>query len=243
MTAIVNTLINGEWWLKLPEHRADRAQWKLENGGWEKERLSHMHDNIEPGMVVFDVGAEEGDLPALWATWGAEVVLFEPNPLVFPNMRFIWDANGLPKPLGVFAGFACNKTNLRPPEMEPIFAAPDRDGWPACAFGPVIGDHGFRNCWERPHDTPQTRIDDWCQRNNVFPDLITMDVEGAELEVLRGAEQTLRTHRPLVYVSIHPQFIEDAWPYGADTLHRFMHDVGYTGEHIATDHEQHWIFR
>jgi len=242
MTEIVTTLINGRWELKLPEHRAVRPQWKIENGGWETERLAAMHDAIEPGMVVFDVGAEEGDFPALFATWGGRVALFEPNPLVWPNIRFIWEANELEPPEGYFVGFACNKDNLTPNELEPIFAESAHDGWPACAFGPVIGDHGFRNVSERFHDTPQIKLDTYGFNMDIAPDVITMDVEGAELEVLKGAESILRHNRPIVFVSIHPEFIKAMHGYADAEIHAFMDGVGYIGEHLATDHEEHWRF-
>lgn len=239
---MIPTRINGRWELLLPEHRAVRPQWDIANGGWERERLDAMYSVIKPGDVVFDIGSEEGDFPALFASWGANVVMFEPNPLVFPNIRAIWEANNLPRPLGVFAGFACNQTNLQPYELEPIFQQTDRDGWPACAYGAVIGDHGFRNVSERFHDTPQIRIDDYCPLAGVYPAVLTLDVEGAELEVLKGAEQALRVTRPTVFVSIHPDFIRDMYGNNDADVHAFMTDCGYKGEHLATDHEQHWKY-
>lgn len=242
MVDMIPTLINGEWTLLLPEHRAARPQWKIEHGGWERERLAAMHDRIKPGMVVFDCGAEEGDFPALYASWGAQVVLFEPNPYVVPNIKAIWDANQLPAPRGFFAGFAAASTNLTPPNMEPVFREPDRGGWPACAYGPVIGDHGFRNVCERPHDTPQIAIDDYCTSYAVYPDVLTMDVEGAELVVLTGARWVLEACRPLVFISVHPAFMWDMYGHTPDELHGLMDDLGYVGTHLATDHEEHWMF-
>lgn len=246
MTEAIPTFINGRWMLNLPKHRADRPHWLIENGGWETERLAAMHDRItdmpDP-VIVFDIGAEEGDFSALFTSWGAQVVVFEPNPLVFPNIRFIWEANDLPAPLGYFAGFACNHTNLQPEQVEEIFNQPDRDGWPACAFGPVIGDHGFRNVFERFHDTPQIKLDDYAYLTGFVPDLLTIDVEGSELEVLRGAENILTERHPDVFVSIHPEFITNAYPYSDATLHEFMANLGYTGSHLATDHEEHWWFQ
>ena len=39
------------------------------------------------------------------------------------------------------------------------------------------------------------------------PDLVKIDVEGYELHVAQGLEETLRRHRPLVLVEIHPIFM------------------------------------
>lgn len=235
---MIPTLINGRWSLLLPEHRAVRPEWPV----WEKERLGSMYENIKPGDIVFDIGSEEGDFPALFATWGAQIVWFEPNPYVIPNMRVIWEANQLPMPRGYFVGFATNHTDEHPFAEEEIISQPERDGWPACAYGEVIGNHGFRNVIERYHDTPQIKIDDYCKKHDIWPDLVTMDVEGAEFEVLKGAEEVLRTRKPLVYVSIHPTFIAQDYPYTDAAIHEFMSALGYIGEHLITDHEQHFRF-
>lgn len=232
------TFINKRWPIQLPEHRAVRPEWP----DWEKERLDSMHKNIKKGDVVFDIGAEEGDLPALFALWGAEVVPFEPNPYVWPNIRFIWEANKLQPPRAYFAGFAANQTILHPKDVEPIFEKPEKDGWPACAYGAIIGDHGFRNETERYHDTPSIKLDDFCQQRNLYPDLITMDVEGAEFEVIKGAEWIIKNHRPLVYISIHPEFMKHMYPYDAEALHGFFKEAGYDSKHLITDHEEHWVF-
>lgn len=65
--------------------------------------------------------------------------------------------------------------------------------------------------------------------------LVKIDVEGHEMEVLKGAVDTLRGARPVLLLSAHPQF-------GADLgeLRAFLDSVGYSAEHFDTDHEQHW---
>lgn len=236
---MIPTLINEKWSILLPEDQAVRPFWPY----WEKERLASMYENIKTGDIVFDVGAAWGDFPALFAMWGANTVLFEPNPLVWPNIRVTWEVNQLPMPKGYFVGFASNHTDEHPFAEEEIIGQPERDGWPECAYGEVIGNHGFRNVIERYHDTPQIKIDDYCRQHNIYPDLITMDVEGAEFEVLKGAEDVLRTRRPLVYVSIHPTSLAHDYPYTDAAIHEFMNALGYVGEHLATDHEEHWLFR
>lgn len=233
----VEVLISERWRILLPPHRA-RLDWNT----WEKARLISMHENIGAGDIVYDIGSEEGDMSGLYAKWGAIVIPFEPNPHVWPNPRFVWEANNLERPPAYFVGFAANKTILRPPEIEPIFLLPRKNGWPGCAYGEVIGDHGFRNETERSHDTPSIKIDDFRVMSGLPPDVITMDVEGAELEVLRGAEAVLRSSKPLVYVSIHPDFMMDKYGYGKQQLLDFMESYGYSGNLMENIHEEHWLF-
>lgn len=108
MVEMVPVKINGKWDILLPKHRAERPEWFTAEG-WERARLDAMSERIGPGDVVYYVGAEEGEMAALCQMWGAEVVLFEPNPAAWPNIRSIFMANGLSDCLS-FEGFASNKT-------------------------------------------------------------------------------------------------------------------------------------
>lgn len=234
---MIPTAINRRWTLLLPEHRAARGEvWDT----WERERIGHMAANIHPGDCVFDIGAEEGDMPALWASWvgpGGGVVLVEPNPKVIPNIRAIWEANGLPMPLGIFTGFAGPEDDLRRPRWPEAFTS---GHWPACADGPVIGNHGFANLCERP-DIPRVRLDTLAAWTDE-PDVITIDVEGAELEVLRGATRLLTDVHPLVYVSVHPVFMLEMYHQTAGELDAHMERFGYRRRELAVDHEAHWLY-
>ena len=65
--------------------------------------------------------------------------------------------------------------------------------------------------------------------------LVKIDVEGNEMGVLFGAKLALSRIRPTLLVSVHPQF-------GVDVVEvrRHLESAGYSCEHFATDHEEHW---
>lgn len=274
MVPMVQTEINGRWSLLLPEHRAARPEWQT---GWERERLDSMHEHLtrlrdswvnDPDRsdlaryrpVIIDVGVEEGDLTALYSQWGCDVVMVEPNPRVWPNVRAIWNANNLRQPLSGWVGFAGDRDDsllaqhVREWLIEHVQVpepGDDDDGWPACAYGPVIGDHAFLHLAQHAHMVPQVTLDTLVADGDVNGgplriDAITMDVEGSELRVLRGATRILQRDRPLVWVSVHTddQWMAENYPQDtADVVCGYMAGFGYTAQRLAVDHEEHWFFR
>lgn len=227
------TLIASRWSLLLPEHRAVRPEWPH----WEKERLDAMHKAIRPTDTVAYIGVEEGDLAALVSTWCARIHLFEPNDRVWPNVRAIWEANSLRPPAGCWSGFAGATTAI------PGAAWPDlTNQWPPSAYGPLIGDHGFCQLVERP-DLASITLDDYADATSDPPDVLTMDVEGSELQVLRGAERVLREKRPVVFASVHPESMFAYYGAYQNELNFFMAALGYVGDFLAHDHEAHWVFQ
>lgn len=255
---MIPTLINGQWQVLLPEHRAVRPEWYTETG-WERARLGSMHHHLTalceratgPDIgrrpVIIDVGVEEGDLTALYSQWGCDVVMVEPNPKVWPNVRAIWEANGLRDPLYAFVGFAGDACDYHGPGHAQWFdthVGPTH-GWPRCAFGDVIGDHAFLHLAQHPHVPTQT-LDYMMALAGVNVDAITMDVEGSELTVLRGAEGILADDRPLVWVSVHTdaQWMDENYPLdGRAAVLEWMAKRDYAGTLLAIDHEEHWFFQ
>lgn len=238
MVDMIKVKLNGKWDLILPEHRAARPEWKT---GWEKETLDALEKNILPTDIVFEIGAEEGDMSALIAKWCiGRIVLFEPNPKVWPNLRAIWEANNIPMPLGYFVGFAGTQDIATPNNLN--FELGEKNGWPTCAYGEVIGNHGFRHLAEEADSTPQIKIDTYVRQFKILPNVITMDIEGAEFEALKGAEETLKYHHPIIFVSIHPEFMNHHFGQFEKELHVYLENLGYQWKHLAYDHEHHYVF-
>lgn len=204
-----------------------------------------MSNFIGNGDVVWDIGAEEGDFPALFAQWGAKVVLIEPNPKVWPNIRVIFEANLLTESiLGGFVGFASDKTadaefGDEPGELLMFLGS----RFPECAYGEVIGNHGFRHLAQETDTTPQAKIDDLIRlRGFPVPTHITMDIEGSELVALRGAIGTMRQHRPYVWVSVHPDPLKDFYCQDPGEVYDLMESLDYKRVFLTFDHESHELF-
>lgn len=229
MTEMVKAKLNGEFEIILPKHRADREQWYTEEG-WEKARLQAMHEHIGKGDLVYYVGAEEGEMCALCSMWGANVLLFEPNDRVMPNIREIYKHNGL-KPATIIRGFAGNETTG---DIE--FAYVDQ------IEGEVIGDHGFKELHDRG-DIPVVKIDDLVYKLDFRPPtVITMDVEGSEWEVLQGAEVTIIDHKPLIFLSLHPEFLFRIYGKYSYEVRRWIIDKGYDEVLLDYQHEVHLAY-
>jgi len=240
------TKINGKYEIWLPEHRAAREQWDLANGGWEVERIEAMLDVLTPKDILFDIGTEEGDISALLVKEsGCQIVMFEPNDRVWPCIRLIWEANELHYPLNFFGGFLSSKTTT-PGEFK-SFDKLLTEG--------MIPDHGFKQLYENYPDVPQMTMDEYCDMMKVYPTVITMDVEGAEWDVIKGAQKTLREKKPIIFMSVHPEFLFDSYrnegewkeKYGERcfVVHmlRFISELGYTYRVIEWDyHECHFRF-
>lgn len=227
------TTINGQWLLLLPEHRAARPEWATKDG-FEKKRLDHMRATTKIGDIIYYVGAEEGDMAALLSLWGANLIMFEPNLPVWANIKAVWDANNLKPPIACFAGFAANKTDPIPVDLVA--------GFPQSADGPVIIEHGFKNLCEADGSVPMVKIDDMVTDSFPVPDMISIDVEGAEWEVLRGAEQVLREHHPKIYLSLHPEFLFQIYGEYATDLRNWIKALGYKEKLLDYQHEVHLYY-
>lgn len=225
MSLMKNTKINGKFDIVLPEHRADRPEWYTEEG-WEKARIESMSQNLNKKDTLIYVGAEEGDIAALCAMWVDRIVLFEPNKRVFTNFKAIWEANNLKDPLW-FDGFAANETT----PMSKL-----RKGFEGIE-GEVISDHGFVELHVEK-EIGKMKIDDI----GIVPTAITLDVEGSEFEVLKGAERTLKTYHPKIWLSLHPEFLFNYWGVYSYDLRRWIKDLGYKETLLVYEHEVHLYY-
>ncbi len=182
-------------------------------------------------MVVYDIGAENGELSVLAGNiiGGQNVHIFEPNAEYLPNIKSIWEANGLNEPANCFNGYVSERTS---------------DHVEFLNINEVKGKI-FYGC---EHFHPQVRqmqnvsLDDYCKAFTP-PNVVIMDIEGAELSAVKGAMELIKTHSPVFFISIHKsEHILDRSNGTKEDLIKIFTDNGYNVIHLSTDHEEHWKF-
>lgn len=204
---------------------------------WERERVESMEKHLSKGMVLYDVGTESGWLNLVYAKMvgPSNIFLIEPTQEFWPNIKATWEKNfGDKMPLGTFSG-------LMGDEITTGKHGAYSEGWPACADGDLIDRNSYTYIHDNAASVSQSTID---TAASIFkrPDAITIDVEGAEMLVLKGAHDVLRDYRPKIWVSIHPDLgLRDYGMQDGD-VHAYLGQWGYKGEHLSTDHEEHWFF-
>lgn len=234
MTEMISTTLNGKFNMILPKHRADRPEWYTE-GGWEKNRLESMYDNIGSDDVVYYVGAEEGEMPALCQIWGAETVLFEPNPKVWSHFPLLWKHNNLSMPIACIPSFASDKVDGR--------ARIYYEEWPPEADSEIEAAHGFKELHTEAKTYGQITIDSCVYDHDIKPPTaISIDVEGSEWRVLDGAKRVLEEYRPKIWLSGHPEFMIMYWNEYLNDLRGFIRSFGYKEEFLDYQHEVHLFY-
>jgi FkbM family methyltransferase len=141
------------------------------------------------GGDVIDVGAYEGWYSVLLApkaAAGAMLLSVEPDPAAFPELQ---------------ATLAAAARAFRGPTFHPLHV-PAGNGQPVVVTHPPGGHPQFA---EAPDGagTPTTTVDELVRMFGLAPTFVKIDVEGAELFVLEGMQQTLAAHRPAVLLELH----------------------------------------
>jgi FkbM family methyltransferase len=164
----------------------------LNNGYYERAEQTFCAGFVEPGMTVFDVGASHGYYTLLFAkTAGPEHVhAFEPEERNFARLRVNLELNGFESVhasrLAVVDSARDLELNVFPPELY---------GWHTLGT-PSMEVDGKPAVPVAQQRVRGVTLDDYSSEYGVERiDLLKVDVEGAELEVLRGAGRLLREGR------------------------------------------------
>jgi FkbM family methyltransferase len=153
--------------------------------------------------VVFDVGANVGCYTILSSRLvgsGGRVLAFEP---VVRNLAYLYRHVYLNRARNVtILPVACSDTlSLSDFLLETDCGLGHLDDGGA---GRPVAIHNGRTL------VPTVTVDGVVERLGVAPDVMKIDAEGAEFKVLQGAQATLRTALPTIFLSVHSADLRSA---------------------------------
>ena len=173
-----------------------------ELGGKHNNGFKKLIDLADDAKVVFDIGAHIGlcSIPMSMYSNASEIYAFEPNAI---NRRYLkkhlaYNSIKNVKVFDLLLGES-NKDNIK------LYSPNDVSGLPSIVNFNLINKESFFHKYSLHR---QVSVDDFCYRNNVYPDLIKIDVEGAEFNILRGADEILSSIRPNIMLSFHPNHLK-----------------------------------
>jgi len=176
---------------------------------------------VTPGSTVIDVGAHIGDYTYALCKQVApsgKVIAIEPQPNLARRLRRATEKLRLPVTVHCCA--------LSSKEGEANLLTPTEAGVEKLGYATLEQ----RTTGGTVCRVPIHRLDDLCRDIGAIS-FIKIDVEGHELEVLRGSTETLKHHRPNLLVEIEQR--HSAVPI-SETLN-FITSQGYRGEFLDRD--------
>ncbi|WP_454718009.1 FkbM family methyltransferase [Caulobacter segnis] len=173
-----------------------------ETGVWSGDELDLLGQLIRPGQTVLDVGANMGTHTLAFCNFvgpTGRVHAFEPQRIMYQAMVASVALNSWANVHAYMNLVGAKKGAMRLPGIrydEPsnfgmMTLAPDRDRAETLSY---LDD-------EPGEEVAMITVD---SLNLPACHLIKIDVEGMEIDVLRGAAKTIKAHRPLIYMECQP---------------------------------------
>jgi FkbM family methyltransferase len=186
--------------------------------GDEADLLRRMLEHLAPRDTVYDVGANVGLISLALAVHapagGVQVHSFEPEPLNHRHLVRNIELNGLedritPHRLALGAGAGEVELFVRPGAGEGRHS--------------IASARGSKGSIRVPLDT----VAGFARSAGAFPDVLKIDVEGAEGQVLAGLAGLIPERRPReLFIEIHPKGDGDRMPDGG-SIDEWLAERGY----------------
>ncbi|HON89873.1 MAG: FkbM family methyltransferase [Fibrobacter sp.] len=147
---------------------------------------------LKDGFIVFDVGANIGYYTLLGSRIigkNGKIFAFEPS---IRNIEYLAKHIRINKITNamIIPAACSDNTSIS------LF-----NNTPDCALGHLL--ENTESSETKFDIVPTLTIDSVVQTTGVFPDIVKIDVEGAELKVLHGSKSLLQKNHPVILLSVH----------------------------------------
>ena len=173
-----------------------RVDWQIHRSfaycSWEPEVVDMIKEEVTTGMTVLDLGAQSGFYSLLLSKFvgpTGSVIAFEPLPA---NYRILDENLHLNRITNVTVEHAAVTDH----SGEISFDFPVNAPW--LIAGPVLESDN-----QGTFTVPSVSIDDFMAQRRIPVHFIKMDVEGAEVMVLKGSKRTLEEFHPILAIELH----------------------------------------
>ena len=192
---------------------------------WEEMESTFVVNNLKPGDVFVDVGANIGYFSMLAALQKAgKVFAIEPIPKTYAMLNMNIDHNrftSVIEPVNIALGSQEHTARF------------------TCSLGPK--NHVEYDVDDIHHDVPTidvkvTTLDHLLADRKEIKgvDFVKVDIEGAEYSFLLGAEKTIKAFKPIIMMEIEEHRLTK-YHVTAEDIFTFMNDLGYRYLAVAED--------
>ncbi|MFN0029650.1 MAG: FkbM family methyltransferase [Acidimicrobiales bacterium] len=188
---------------------------------WEAGTIGQLRALATPGTMVVDVGANVGFFTVRFARWvrpGGRVLAIEPEALNAAQLARRMQRKADGGRVEIVQGVATDHEGV-----EHLFVNRHHPG------DHRIGLAGLEGAIPVPAHTIDGLL---AGRPACRVSLIKIDVQGAELRVLRGASATLAAHRPALFVEIDEPRLQEFGTSGREVI-AHLTAQGYTGHRVS----------
>lgn len=181
--------------------------------------LRWIAEGLRPGDTFFDVGAYQGWMSMVAARQTGckgRVVAFEPSPLSIEYLKYHKRINRLSQ-MEIVGKAVTNRDAVG----VPFFLAGNADSSVNSLFEGQKGLSLDKSAVEIETIT----LDSFSRRSGLIPDMIKVDVEGAEIWVCEGARGVLAHRHPALIIETHPLWLPEGQK--IEDLFELLRTYGY----------------
>lgn len=200
------TLYQDSWWYESPNL-------------WEPPVLLILKDLIRAGMVAYDVGGNVGGLTSAMARLvgpGGTVCSFEASPRIFAHLQRNVALQGHSN-VTVYHNAVYSTSNDTIMVYE----------------GDHLNDSIFieQSPTKKGYPVKTMALDDFCEATGLYPELIKMDIEGAEFGALLGSARMIERAKP--HIVFEQIFARERQPADMKCI-EFLNNLGYVCMDVNT---------